>query len=139
MFNYKRLTFIFLFISIFLLVTETQLERQSRKRLLSLFNIAVNESAQVTDTAPSSFIDTTENIRTTIRDFLSDQGKDMLRRADQSTDYLGMAFTIASYIILIFKYIASYIITFYPFIIFLFYMFFTSRFFKKDEFGYDGF
>jgi hypothetical protein len=63
----------------------------------------------------------------------------MLRRADQSTDYLGMAFTIASYIILIFKYIASYIITFYPFIIFLFYMFFTSRFFKKDEFGYDGF
>ena len=47
--------------------------------------------------------------------------------------------SVCSYILVLLKFIASYIITFYPFIIFMFYMFLTSRFFKRDDFGYNDF
>lgn len=135
MFNYKRLTFIFIFISIFLLVTETKMEHDIRKKLLSLFDIAVNESSQVSDTAPSSLIDTAENLRVSIKDYLSKEGAYVSEKADRDNSYLGIILEAAAYTILLFKYISSYIITFYPFVIFVMYLFFTSSFFgRKDDF-----
>lgn len=139
MFNYKRLTFIFLFTTVFLLSTDTQMERQIRKSLLSLFDIVVEEGSQVTDTAPSSFLDTTENTRIGTYNFLAKESATLSQKANTSKGILSFLLNICSYVLLLLKFIANYIITFYPFIIFLFYMFFTSRFFKKDEFGYNDF
>ena len=51
MFNYKRLTFIFILISFLLVITDTTAEKQVRKSLLSLANIVVEESTDVGNTA----------------------------------------------------------------------------------------
>ncbi len=137
MFNYKRLTFIFLFLSLILLSTDSQIEKQSRKSLLSFFDIVVEEGSQVTDTAPSSFIDTVESSRIGIYNFLGREGTNLSNKAASNKGIVSILLTIASYITLAFKFITSYVITFYPFIIFILYMFFSSRFFKRDEFGLD--
>lgn len=140
MVDYKRLTFVFLFIALFLLVTETKIEKDTRKKLLSLFDIAVNESSEVGSTAPTSFLDTTENIRVGIKEYLAKEGTNMEKKGEGDNTYMGMLYLTASYIILFFKYISSFVITFYPFAVFLLYLFFTSAFFKKkDEFGLDDY
>ncbi len=139
MFNYKRLTFILLFLTIFLLATDTLTERQLRKSLLSFFDIVVEEGSQVTDSAPSSFLEIAENTRTSTYNFLNKSAISLDTRADSNKGILSLLLTLSAYILFLFKYIASYVITFYPFVIALAYFFLTSRFFKKDEFGYNDF
>ena len=139
MFNYKRLTFILLFITVFLLSTDTQAERQMRKSLLSLFDIVVEESSQVSDSAPSSFLETCENTRMAIYSFLQHSGNDLEEKSEKNKGIFSFGLTIAAYIVLMFKFLSAYVITFYPFIILIFYFFFTSPFFKKDDFGYQNF
>jgi predicted PurR-regulated permease PerM len=140
MFNYKRLTFIFLLLSMTLVVTDSSLERQARKALLSLGNVVVEEGSEVTGQAPGSILDTFEAGRLNLAKFFDTQADTMNEKAHKSKNFLGILFSILEYLFLGLKYLASYVITFYPFVIYLFYIFFTSRFFKKDEFGYyDGY
>lgn len=139
MFNYKRLTFVFLFLTIFLLATDTSMEKQIRRSLLSFFDIVVEESGQVSGTAPSSFLDTLEEARIGSYNFLNKQNQALTEKISATSGPITLAFTIANYLILFFKFIANYVITFYPALIFLIYIFLTSRFFKKDEFGYDNY
>ncbi len=139
MFNYKRLTFIFLFTTLFFLSTDTLMERQLRKNLLSLFDIVVEEGSQVSDSAPRSFIDTIEDTRIATYNFLNHSGNQLTEKAAENKGILSLLLNIFAYLILLFKFIANYVITFYPFIIFLLYFFFTSRFFRKDDFGYNNF
>ena len=139
MFNYKRLAFIFFLTTFFLLSTETQMESAARRGLLSLFNIVVDESSQVSQTAPSSFLDTLENTRISFYDFLNKETSNLNQKIILSKGFLSVLLSVAYYLVLFLKFIASFVITFYPFVIFLLYMFFSSRFFKKDEFGYNDF
>ncbi len=139
MFNYKRLTFIFALLTIFLLATDTSIEKQLRKSLLSLFDIVVEEGSQVSDSAPSSFIDVVEDTRIGTYNFLNSSGNQLTSKTSSSKGVVSLFLNIFAYIVLLLKFIANYVITFYPFIIFLLYFFFTSRFFKKDEFGYNNF
>ena len=125
-----------MFLTIFLLATDTQMERQIRRSLLSLFDIVVEESGQVTDTAPSSFLDTLENTRVGIYNFLNHENQTLAAKVNSNKGAISLALSIANYLVLFFKFITNYVITFYPVVIFLLYLFFTSRFFKKDEFGY---
>lgn len=139
MFNYKRLTFIFLFTTVFLLATDTLVEKQLRKNLLSLFDIVVEEGSQVSDSAPRSFIDTIEDTRIATYNFLNHFGNQLTEKASESKGILSLLLNIFAYFILLLKFIANYVITFYPFLVFILYFFFTSRFFRKDEFGYNNF
>lgn len=139
MLDYKRLTFILLFLCIFLIATDTPIERQAQKSLDSFFNIAVTESGQVSDTAPSSFIDTLEGIRIGTYNFLHREKIDLDKKSVETKGFLSFLIVVGIYVIDFLKFIANFVITFYPFVIFLLYMFFTSRIFKKDEFGYDNF
>lgn len=139
MFNYKRLSFLFFFLTIFLLATDTQTERQVRRSLLSLFNIVVEESGQVSDTAPTTFFQTLENIRVGTYNFLATSSNDLNRKSQSSKGILSILLNLATYIVLFLKFIAGFVITFYPFVIFLLYSFLTSRVFKRDDFGYDNF
>jgi hypothetical protein len=139
MFNYKRLTFLLLFITVFLLATDTQAERQLRKSLLSFFDIVVEESTQVSDSAPSSFIETCENARLAIYGFLDQSADQLEARSLKNKGIISMLLTLAAYIVLIFKFIASFVITFYPSVILLLFLFFTSKFFKRDDFGSGNF
>ncbi len=137
MFNYKRLTFILLLVSFLLIITDSAMERQARRSLLSLANIVVEEGSSVTETAPSSFLDILETGRLGIYSFLDRQDDAISTKADMSSGYLSVLLTIAYYIILVIKFICGYVITFYPFLILFLYLFLTSRIFKKDEFGID--
>lgn len=137
MFNYKRLTFILLLVSFLLIITDSAMERQARRSLLSLANIVVEEGSSVTETAPSSFLDILETGRLGIYSFLDRQDDAIGTKADMSSGYLSVLLTIAYYIILVIKFICGYVITFYPFLILFLYLFLTSRIFKKDEFGID--
>lgn len=139
MFNYKRLTFVFVFMSVFLLATDTQMEKQLRRNLLSLFDIVVEEGSQVGETAPSSFLDTLESSRIGTYNFLNNQGKTLAIQSESKKGIVSAALSIVYYIVTFLKFLTSYIITFYPAVIFLIYMFLTSRFFRRDEFGYDNF
>lgn len=138
MLNYKRLTFIFIFTTIFLLATDTQSERQMRRGLLSFFNIVTEESTQVGQTAPSSFLDTLEDMRIGTYNFLSHQGQNINDKLEKSKGILSFGLSIGFYLVLFLKFIANYVITFYPFVVFLLYIFFTSRIFKKDDMNVFG-
>jgi len=139
MFNYKRFTFILLFLTVFLLASDTLAERQLRKSLLSFFDIVVEEGGQVSDSAPSSFLEVAENTRMSTYNFLNTGAQSLDKRADENRGIISLLLTIGAYILFVLQYISKYIITFYPFIILIFYFFFTSRFFKKDDFGYNNF
>jgi hypothetical protein len=136
MFNYKRLTFILIFLSFLLTITDSTAEKQARKSLLSLVNIIVDESSTVSETAPSSFLDSLETGRLNLYNYLDKQEDFIDAKSKSSKSPLSILFSIVYYIIIFLKFITNYVITFYPFIVFLLFMFFTSRFFKKDEFGY---
>ncbi len=139
MLNYKRLTFIFVFLTVLLLASDTQMERQLRKNLLSLFDIVVEEGSQVSDSAPSSFIEAAENTRVSTYNFLNKNSANLDSKADNSKGLISLLLTISAYVLFLLKFIAKYVITFYPFIVLIVYFFLTSRFFKRDEFGYDNF
>jgi hypothetical protein len=139
MLNYKRLTFVFLFTTVFLLATDSQAERDIRRSLLSFFGIVTEEGSQLGQSAPGSLIDTAESIRTGTYNFLNKQAQVVSVKANVSKGPLSMALSIAYYVIAFFKFLASYVITFYPFVLFLFYMFFTSRFFRRDDFASEDF
>lgn len=125
--------------SVFLLATDTQMEKQLRRNLLSLFDIVVEEGSQVGETAPSSFLDTLESSRIGTYNFLNNQGKTLAIQSESKKGIVSAALSIVYYIVTFLKFLTSYIITFYPAVIFLIYMFLTSRFFRRDEFGYDNF
>jgi hypothetical protein len=103
---------------------------------LSLVNIIVDESSTVSETAPSSFLDSLETGRINLYNYLDKEEDVINAKSETSKSPLSILFSIVYYIIVFLKFIANYVITFYPFIAFLIFMFFTSRFFKKDEFGY---
>lgn len=138
MLNYKRLTFIFIFLSFLLTVTDTQMERQARKSLLSLMNIVVEEGSVVGETAPSSFLDSMEAGRISLYNFLDNQANTMEEKSKNNKGFLVFIFSILSYLFDSLKFICGYVITFYPFILVLLYFFFTSRFFKRDNY-YDNY
>ena len=135
MFNYKRLAFIFLFTTVLLIITDTQAEHQARRGLLSLVDIAVEESSQVSETAPSSFLDTLETGRINLYNFLNKENTQLGEKVDKSKGVIFVFLSIAYYIILLAKFICNYVITFYPFTILILYLFLTSSIFKKDDFG----
>lgn len=134
MFNYNRLTFIFILLSLILIVTDSSLERQARKSLLSLVNIVVEESNTVGETAPSSFLDTLETSRIGLYNIFDKQEDNIGNRMDLSSGLVTFLLGIVYYLILILKFICNYVITFYPFVILLLYLFLTSPVFKKNEF-----
>ncbi len=138
MFNYKRLTFVFLLISVILTISDTGLERQARKSLLSLVNIVTEEGSQVTETAPSTFLDSLENVRIGGYNFFERQDDLLVLKLQRTNGAASVLWTITDYIVLLFRFLCSYVITFYPFMIFLLYMFFTSRFFRKNDY-YGGY
>jgi len=135
MFNYKRLTFLLLLLCFILTITDSQLERQARRSLLSLVNIVVEEGSTVSETAPSSFLDSMETGRINLYNFFNKQDDVLGAKVDASKGILSVFFGIAYYVILLVKFLTAYVITFYPFVILMFYLFFTSPFFRKDEFG----
>lgn len=137
--NYKRLTFIFLFLTILLIATDSVAEKQARISLLSLFNVVVEEGSQVSDSAPTSILETFESARNGIHEFLATSGQSLNQKASENTGALSFALNVSTYIIYFFKFISNYVITFYPFIMFILYLFLTSPIFKKDEFGYEKF
>lgn len=139
MFESKRLAIFFFILTMFLLATDTQAERQIRKSLLSFFDIVVEEGGQVSDTAPTSFLQTVESARVSTYNFLSHSGDFLNDKANSSTGVVSFLMVICTYLIYILKFIANYIITFYPFVIFLLYLFFTANIFKKDEFSASSF
>lgn len=128
-----------MFLTVFLLASDTLAERQLRKSLLSFFDIVVEEGGQVSDSAPSSFLEVAENTRMSTYNFLNTGAQSLDKRADENRGIISLLLTIGAYILFVLQYISKYIITFYPFIILIFYFFFTSRFFKKDDFGYNNF
>lgn len=136
MFNYKRLTFIFIFLSIALIVSESDLEKQARKGILSFVNIVVVEGSDVSSTAPSSFLDSMELGRLNLSNYLSEQSKIVDKKSQEKSGFISILFNILYYIIIFLKFITNYVITFYPAIILTLYLFFTSRIFKKNDYGY---
>ena len=134
MFNYKRLTFLLLLLCFILTITDSQLERQARRSLLSLVNIVVEEGSTVSETAPSSFLDSMETGRINLYNFFNKQDDVLGAKVDASKGILSVFFGIAYYAILLVKFLTAYVITFYPFVILMFYLFFTSPFFRKNEF-----
>jgi hypothetical protein len=132
--NYKQLAFLFFFTTIMLLATDSQIERQSRKSLLSFFDIVVEEGSQVSDSAPSTLLDTVESARITIASFLGESAQALESKANSNKGIMSLLLTICAYITYFLKFISNYIITFYPFVIFIFYIVFSSNFFKRNEF-----
>ncbi len=137
MFNYKRLTFIFILISFLLVITDTTVEKQVRKSLLSLANIVVEESTDVGNTAPASFLDSMETGRVAFANFLDTQGNNAIFKSKEKTGVLSIIFSFLSYLAQFLEFICSYVITFYPMLILLLYFFLTSRLFRRnDPYGY---
>lgn len=133
MFDYKRFSFILLLLIVFLIATDTSLEKQARKSSLSFFNIVLDESSTVSETAPSSVLDTLETGRMSAYNYLNKQDDKMDLNSRTTSGVLSIAYLIAYYVILFLKFICNYVITFYPFIIFLLYAFLTSRIFRRED------
>lgn len=138
MFNYKRLTFIFIFLSFLLTVSDSVVEKQAKKGLLSFVNIVVEEGVEVGENAPSSFLESMEHGRISLYNFLDKQSDFMKNKSVTSKNLLSTIFIILSYLFEFLKFFCGYVITFYPAIITLLYFFFTSRFFKRNDY-YDGY
>ena len=138
MFNYKRLTFIFILLSFLLTVSDTQIEKQAKKSLLSFVNIVVEEGSEVSENAPGSFLDSMESGRASLYNFLDRQGDEMSAKAKGAKSVLSTIFTVLSFLFELLKFVCGYVITFYPAILALLYLFFTSRFFRRNDY-YDGY
>jgi hypothetical protein len=138
MLNYKRLTFIFLLTSFLLTVSDTAIEKQAKKSLLSFVNIVVEEGSEVGENAPGSFLDSLESGRLSLYNLLSHQSENMSGKARLKTGFISGLFTLLFYLFEFLKFVCGYVITFYPVMIFVLYLFFTSRFFKRNDY-YDGY
>lgn len=134
MFNYKRLTFVFIFISFLLTVTDSSLEKQARRALLSLVNIVVEEGSDVSSTAPSSFLDNMESGRLGLYNFLDKQGNTVNLKSMEKKGFVSGLLTVVYFLIQFLKFICNYVITFYPVLILIFYMFLTSRLFRRNDY-----
>jgi predicted PurR-regulated permease PerM len=138
MFNYKRLTFIFILLSLLLTVSDTAMEKQAKKSLLSFVNIVVEEGSEVGENAPGSFLDSMESGRISLYNFLDRQANTMSDKSKNAKNFFAAIFSILYYLFVFMKFLCGYVITFYPSIIFLLYLFFTSRFFKRNDY-YDSY
>jgi len=138
MFNYKRLTFVFILLSFLLTVSDTAMEKQAKKSLLSFVNIVVEEGSEVGESAPASFLDSMENGRIGLYNFFDRQADTMNDKSKTAKSFLAALFSILYYLFEFFKFLSGYVITFYPVLILLLYLFFTSRFFRRNDY-YDGY
>jgi hypothetical protein len=138
MFNYKRLTFIFILLSFLLTISDTQMEKQVKKSLLSFVNIVVEEGSEVGENAPGSFLDSLESGRMTLSNFFGKQESFFAGKALSSKGFLAVVYSVLKYLFGLIELLSSYVITFYPAILLLLYAFFTSRLFRRDDY-YDSY
>jgi hypothetical protein len=99
----------------------------------------VEEGSQVGETAPSSFLDSVENARFSINTIISKQAMNVGVKLESSRGLMDVLLTVSYYLLVFLKFLTNYVITFYPTLLLLLYMFFTSRFFKKEDYGYQDF
>ncbi len=133
--NYKKISFLFAIIAIFLLLTDSREERISRNSLLSLVNIKTTEDAKINTKVERSFFEILESGRVSTSKFLTEQSTFIDKNAKGSEGLINYAWKLAYYIIYLLQGAAAYSIIFYPSIMVLFFFLWTSRF-LKDSYSY---
>jgi hypothetical protein len=129
--NYKRISFMLGLTSLALIVTDSSVEKTLQKNLLSLLNIGVAETSELSASGPTSLLNIFENLRVGIVNYIFD-GVNMLQNLEaNSASPLSTVYYVASLFLILIKFLASYIFIFYPLIIILFYFLFTSRLFRN--------
>jgi hypothetical protein len=129
--NYKRISFLLGLISLSLIATDSNVEKTLQKSLLSLFNIGMAESSELSATAPTSLLNIFENVRNGLIDNISEGMNFLVNMQASNESPVSTLYWILGLFLTLFKFLVSYIFIFYPLIILIFYFLFTSRLFRS--------
>lgn len=131
MLNTRQITF-FLFILLgFFILTDSTFEKSLKTRLWSFWGTTVSESSEIGSTAPNSIIDIIESGRVSFVDFVASQNGNVLEKLKTTQGPVSIALYILSIILQLIKFLASFVIIFYPIVVIVLYFFFTSRLFRN--------
>jgi hypothetical protein len=131
MLNSRQITFLLFVLLGFFVLTDSSFEKSLKTKLWSFWGTTVSESTEIGSTAPSSIVEAIESGRISFVDFVASQNGNVLEKIKTSKGPMGIALYILSIILQLIKFLASFVIIFYPIILIMFYFLFTSSLFRN--------